>query len=253
MSPEFCHRNSKGKRLSEPKSSELRDMGLGIGEIVKFTQGALAPVGGTLSDVWAGVIGDRVAGWRLKNAMATQRALFEEARKAGVKINTSKIPERYAIGWFEEASKQDEPEIQVLFARLLLRASEGDKDALDRRHVATLSQFTPIDAAIFNELFNRKMRDGAWNPPIMPLQRWQHEVTVRMLVRTHGEQAGASVEHLVNLGVLARGFQIQAKAGRNDLNGLDTRAINRITVKNEVIATALGWSLNMALKDASVD
>ncbi len=226
-------------------------MGLGIGEIVTFTQDTLAPVGGTLSDVWAGVIGDRVAVWRLKNAMATQRALFDEAQKAGVKINTSKIPERYAIGWFEEASKQDEPEIQVLFARLLLRASEGDKDALDRRHVATLSQFTPIDAEIFKELFNPKAREGGWNPPVMSLPRWEHERTVRMLVRTHGEQAGASVEHLVNLGVLARGFQIQAEAGRNDLRGIDTRAINKITIKNEVIGTALGWSLHMALKDAS--
>lgn len=47
--------------------------GLGIGEIVTVAKDVLAPVGGTLSDVWQGLLGDKVAAWRLKNAMATQK------------------------------------------------------------------------------------------------------------------------------------------------------------------------------------
>lgn len=179
------------------------------------------------------------------------KAVLEAAEKAGLKINTAKVPERYAFAWFEEATKQDEPEIQALFARLLVRASEGDKDALDRRHVATFGQFTPIDAAIFQELFYAK--EQSWPTwafgPQFP--RWEHEPTVRRLDRIHGETAGASVEHLINLGVLARGFQLKATPSRNDLRGLGSQAISTIAVKNELIVTALGWSLQMALKEKS--
>jgi hypothetical protein len=222
--------------------------GVGIDEIVTFAKDALAPVGGTLSDIWAGLIGDKVAGWRLKNIMATQKAVFEEARKAGLAINTSKIPERYAVGWFEEAAKQDEPEIQALFARLLLRASEGDRNALDRRHISTLSQFTPIDAAVFDSLFNPKKQEGSWNPPVLALPRWNHEATVRDLARTYGEAAGSSAEHLVNLGVLARGFQLEQRhhARRGLVFGEENNTT--LSIKNELIATALGWSLHLALK-----
>lgn len=227
-------------------------MGVGIGEIIAIAKDALAPVGSTLSDVWAGLIGDKVAAWRLKNIMATQKEVFEEARRAGLTINTSKIPERYAVAWFEEAAKQDEPEIQTLFARLLVRASEGDKDALDRRHVTTLGQFTPIDAAIFDNLFNPKHKEGGWNPPIVRLPRWNYEATVRSLSITFGEAAGSSTEHLINLGVLARGFQLEQRrrASRGLVFGEESNTT--LSVKNELLATALGWSLHMALKEAPI-
>ena len=55
-----------------------------------------------------------------------------------MKVDRTQIPERYAITWFEEATKQDEPEIQQLFARLLARAAAGDEDAADRRQLEIL-------------------------------------------------------------------------------------------------------------------
>lgn len=40
-----------------------------------------------------------------------------EVGKVGLNLDRSKIPERYAFAWFEEETKQDEPENQELFAR----------------------------------------------------------------------------------------------------------------------------------------
>ena len=127
---------------------------LELGDLIKPAQEVLSPIGGTLGETWQALFGDRVAAWRLKNAIETQKRLHDELRKAGLALNTSKIPERYAFAWFEEATKQDEPEIQALFARLLARAAAGEEDAADRRHLGTVGQMCPMDARIFLQMFD---------------------------------------------------------------------------------------------------
>ena len=98
----------------------------GIKEIAKATEEFLRPVGETLGDLWRGIAGDRVGQWRLRNAMELQKKTFQEAKRLGLVINPDRIPERFAIAWFEEATKADEPEMEILFARLLARAAAGE-------------------------------------------------------------------------------------------------------------------------------
>jgi len=131
---------------------------ISVGEIIKPIQETLAPVGNTLGDAWQALIGDRVGVWRLRNAAKLQTKVNDEVRALGLKLNTSRIPERYALAWFEEATKQDEDDIQDLFAKLLAKASAGDDDALDRRHIGILTQFTPIDAQVFDMLCQYRKR-----------------------------------------------------------------------------------------------
>lgn len=230
-----------------------------IGELVPIVQGAPGnigagetgkplreSVGGTLADVWQGIVGDRVAAWRISNAAAISARLTQKLTETGTKLDRSKLSDRYAFTWFEEATKQDEPEIQELFARLLLRAAQGDRDALDRRHMVTLSQFTPSDALIFKALFPAPQ--GNRFPQFSrTLPRWTHEYTVNRLVREHGEAAANSVEHLINLGVLARGFEL--KTGQSSRSLSSSHPTTSVSVKNEIIATGLGWSLQHALRE----
>jgi hypothetical protein len=205
-------------------------------------------VGNSLADVWQGIVGDRVAAWRINNAADISKKLDEKLAAKNVKIERDRISDRYAFTWFEEASKQDEPEIQELFAQLLLNASQGDSDALDRRHLSTLSQFTPIDAMVFDRLFYPK--DGGVRfvgfAPSLP--RWSHQSKVSLLARELGDQAPNAVEHLINLGVLARGFKLETGVNTRRL-GAGAPALN-VTVENEIIATGLGWSLHLALKNS---
>lgn len=130
---------------------------LGTGKLIDLARDLFGPVGGTLSDAWAIAIGDRMASWRARNAMKYQPLLQEEAARLGLKVNYAKIPDRYAFAWFEEASKQDEPEIQILFARLLARAAaEADRadQAPDRRLIGVLGRLTPADAILFQRLYS---------------------------------------------------------------------------------------------------
>ncbi|SDD84582.1 hypothetical protein SAMN05444678_1261 [Sphingomonas sp. YR710] len=125
---------------------------LGLGKAVDLVRDMLAPVGQSASEVWNGLIGDRVTYWRVRNFLRYQPMLAEEASRLGLKLNPSRIPEKYAFAWFEEASKQDEEELQILFARLLARAANGDSEASpDRRLIDILARLTTDRCAALSE------------------------------------------------------------------------------------------------------
>lgn len=176
-------------------------MGIDVTKMIEPAKELARPMVATLSDTWAAVIGDRVAAWRLKNAAALQLKVNEEVGKLGLKLDRSKIPERYAFSWFDEATKQDEPEIQGLFARLLARAAAGDEDALDRRHLEVLSRLTPTDAAVLQRIV-AKCKPSEGDSSIDGLMLW----------RERDECAGnfdMTMEHLVTLGVIERRFTLR--------------------------------------------
>lgn len=207
-------------------------MGLDVTKLIASTGKAIAPFVGTLGDAWSALVGDRVAAWRVRNAAALQSAIFVELGGRGLKLDRSKVPERYALTWFEEATKQDEPEIQALFARLLVRAAEGDRDAADRRHLEILTKFTPRDAEAFRWFF--PMDDGK-NPSHSEYDLWKK-------VKTEvGDDAWMSIEHLLVLGVLERRFDIVTKEE-------SFFAADAWTAAAEITATERGMSLNRACK-----
>ena len=130
---------------------------LGTGKLVDLARDLFGPIGTTLSDAWALAIGDRMASWRARNAMKYQPLLQQEAARLGLTIKHAKIPDRYAFAWFEEATRQDEPEIQLLFARLLTRAAAEQGSAEhtpDRRLIDVLGRLTPADALLFQRLYS---------------------------------------------------------------------------------------------------
>lgn len=194
---------------------------LGIGEIVKVSGEAMSAPASSLGDAWHALIGDRVSHWRLRNAMKLQEATNAEAKRLGLKLNTARIPERYAFAWFEEATKQDEPEIQVLFARLLARAAAGDNEAEDRRLIPILSQLTPTDAAIFQRVYSDQPfpDTGAYSETRsiaepMTLARdklgWPRD-WMKALVEHFHPGAEKSIEQLIVLGLLAGAFYTEGE------------------------------------------
>lgn len=236
-------------------------MGIDIQNLIAPVQDALAPVGGTLSDAWQAVIGDRVTAWRLKNAAKLQLKINDELRGLNLKLNSTRIPERYAFSWFEEATKQDEPEIQELFARLLARAANDDEDALDRRHINLLSQFTPLDAKVFFALFGplitmqRRARDVV--PSAM---HWREGFVIQRLEGKFGKKVGMSLEHLENIGVLKTDYKIKAD-GMSSLMRLMNYERSptsfdfdrAVKIENEIVVTNLGFSLYQAIKTDESD
>lgn len=206
------------------------------------------PVAGSVSETWAAIIGDRIANWRLVNAAKLQLKVQEEFKKLGLEPNTDKIPERYAITWFEEASKQDEDEIQDLFARLLARAAAGENDALDRRNIEIVSKLTPNDAALFLE-----MAAGGWGARRHPGKLHWIEIGKffsRDPTKVDVEKFSRSYEHLITLGLLSRQTQSEEKV--NNRSVTHSPRIQTI-VTNIVILSDTGTSVYEAVKEIDGD
>lgn len=207
-------------------------MALDVTKILASASNTLAPVGSTLSDTWHALIGDRVAAWRLKNAAALQVAVLAQIDILGLKFDRTKVPARYALTWFEEATKQDEPELQELFARLLVRSASGETDASDRRHLEILTRFTPLDAKAFVWFFENLASAPGQHPSSDEYGAWK-----RVKVELE-DGAWMSVEHLLALGVLERRFDV-VKKEEHSFN-------EEWTASPELTATERGMSLYRA-------
>lgn len=208
-------------------------MNIGITKIVAPVANAVAPATATLGDTWSALVGDRISAWRLKNAADLQVKVLAHVGALGLKIDRTKVPERYALTWFEEATKQDEPEIQDLFARLLARAAAGDHDALDRRHLDVLTKLTPLDARTF-EWFFTKAKLGV-QPSGDEYELWK---SVRAEL---GADAWLSLEHLMMLALVERRFDtIKKEDGILDFI---------MTAEPQLMGTERGVSLFKALRE----
>lgn len=199
-------------------------MTINPGEIIKLAREAAKPVAYSLSDAWQGVVGDRVAAWRLKNAAKIQIKVREELDRLGVSLNLAHIPERYAFSWFEEATKQDEPEIQELFARLLAKAAAGDAGSADRRLLEIVSKLTPDDAKMSQFFFDfrpasRTISKDDSRLEDLEIDEYELFKTVREM---YGKDAWRSIDHLISMGVIERRVTIDGDSVFNALSSLQT-------------------------------
>ena len=172
--------------------------------IVKTVADIASPISASLTDAWAAVLGDRIAVWRVKNAAKLQASVNVEMKALGIALDRARIPERYAFAWFEEATQQDEPEIHELFARLLARAATGDPDASDRRHILTISRFTPVDSCVLKFVYERapQRRQSDITGRALQGATYREGALYDIVAKEFGDEARQSVEHLIVLGVL---------------------------------------------------
>lgn len=182
-----------------------------ISKSIDLARDLLAPVGQTLSDAWNMAIGDRMGYWRAKNALRYQPLLAQEAGRLGLKLNLAKVPDRFGFAWFEEASKHDEPEIQVLFARLLARAAEENATAEpDRRMIDVLTRLTPADALLFQRLYSDQPfpDTGPYTDTRglgkTPDQGYPVDWLTSLLAKVHPDFTAVSLDNLVLQGCVGR-------------------------------------------------
>lgn len=235
---------------------------LGLGKGIDLVRDIMAPVGGTMSETWAALIGDRVSYWRAKNAMQYRPLLSEEAARLGLRLSPSKIPEKFAFSWFEEASKQDEPELQILFARLLARAADADADSTgDRRHIDVLARLTPQDAKLFERLYcDQPFPDTGVYAETKGIgdereRQWPLDWLKSLLGHVHPGFSPVSLDNLVLQGCLARSARLDFSNSGGAVSMAMPTAISwgkelrdRIKQRECVEATELGKELYEAVK-----
>lgn len=237
----------------------------GATDIKAVTKEFLSPLGGSLSDAWQAIIGDRISHWRLRNAMNLQVKANEEAARLGLAIRPGSVPERYAFAWFEEATKRDEPEIQVLFARLLARAASGADESDDRRLLGLLNEMTPADAGVFQRVYSDQPfpDTGAYSDtgPIgskggFARERWPRDWMTALVEHFHPGEAEAAIENLIRIGCLGATLIVEGETNSSfnprpeDFDRLNWKRViqSYAALRGYVTATRLGQKLATAVK-----
>lgn len=151
----------------------------------------------TLSDVWNAIVGDSVSAWRMRRVIPIQKAVEKQASENGVKIAFDKLPEHYALRWFEASTQSEESdEITEIFARLLVESCGGNKDALRTILLEKVASFSAADAIIFGAFIRNLIRKFDEEAPDMGI------TIVPGVAEGTGPQID-SVQMLVSLDALA--------------------------------------------------
>jgi hypothetical protein len=236
---------------------------LGLGKAIDLVRDMMTPIGGTLSESWAALLGDRVAYWRAKNAMQYRPLLAAEAARLGLKLNAAKIPDKFAFAWFEEASKQDEPEIQVLFARLLARAAGPETSAGgDRRMIDVLARLTPADARLFQRMYSDQPfpGTGAYSDTKSigddREQMWPIDWLTSLLRHVDADYDPISMDNLVVQGCLGRSLRLDLSRSGGavatptpDHIAWGKEIADRVKQREFIVATDLGKALYAAVRE----
>ena len=201
-------------------------------------------VGGTLADVWQGLIGDRVTAWRIRNAAGVNEKLGKELAKTGQSLNLDTIPEGVAFAWFQKATETDEPEIQELFAKLLANAASGNVEALKKRNIDLVSRLTPDDGRLLSALADQRREERAqgW----VPRRPWSLKANYQLgrFVEKHGLVA-ESFDALMSLGILRIDRSVSYARTRGLRTSLvqETVTLPSIQTEDSFILTLVGGSL----------
>lgn len=115
-------------------------------------------IGSTLADVWQGIVGDRVAAWRVRNAAGIHEQLTTYVVEKNLSLDFSRIPEGFAFTWFEQATTHEEPEVQQLFATILANAALGNDEALQRRNLEIIGRFSVYEAKLIQTIIQQVRR-----------------------------------------------------------------------------------------------
>lgn len=193
-------------------------------------------VGGTLAEVWQGVLGDRVTAWRIRNAAALNLKLGNELAKTGQALNLDKIPEGVAYAWFQRATEADDPEIQELFAKLIANAAAGSGEALKKRNIDLVSRLTPDDAKLLSMLavkLNENLRRWSKRSAQIDID-WGYATWLKQ----NGLEGSDAIDSLLSLGVIRHDKTVSVNSTSAE------RAIKAASSKNSG-----GWNLNYHLDD----
>lgn len=211
-------------------------------------------VGATLADVWQGIVGDRVAAWRLRNAAALNTKLQAAISKTGNSLNVDKIPEGIAFSWFEKATQSDEPEIQELFALLLANAASGNEDALRKRNIELVASLSPLDAKFLAYVAER------FTDQLMPRYH-PFSMTLDTFFMHRFKEAGFDTElpidSLLSLGILrldqalkpspSATFRVSRSLSNMDGRVLPSDLTKLVELEKKLVLTELGKSLVNAI------
>lgn len=154
------------EKMSAPDPAESKDIKIVLfeSEIEKQAGKVAGRVFGTAADGLMGVAGDiigalvtdRIKEWRTRNLVNSLAKTAELLKAKSIPLEKTKaLPMGDAYAMFEEASKQDDPTIQDMWAALLANALDPDSDVrIEPAYVSTLKVIGGAEAKILDYICN---------------------------------------------------------------------------------------------------
>jgi hypothetical protein len=125
-------------------SGKAIDAASGVGRFFERVMGDL------VTDA-VGIISDKIRYYRTENAITL--AMKTEERLKALNITTFRVvPPKIAIPLIEQATLEDEPDLQVMWANLLAAAMGATEHDITKKYVSALSEMTSAEALLFEYL-----------------------------------------------------------------------------------------------------
>jgi len=120
-------------------------------EILKGSLGrAVDGFSGTISTVWGGLIGDRLGEWRTRNLISSLQKTHQLMKEKGIDTkNCRPLPNGELYTIFEGASKQDNPDLQKIWASLLANSLNPKGKQFRKEYARIIGELEPLDARFF--------------------------------------------------------------------------------------------------------
>jgi len=129
-------------------------------EIIKKIEDFLQTVFGESAKEIGGIIHDWAKYWRWNNLLKINEKIEKIREKRGIEGNTIAIPSGLAIEIIEVSSKEDNENIQQLWAGLITNATDSSKNTNIRKlFIRILGSLDPIDASILEWFGNQGFRN----------------------------------------------------------------------------------------------
>jgi hypothetical protein len=134
--------------------------------------------------------------WRAANLDRSAYKWSQKRKRRGIHPEITKLlPFREAIGVIDAASKEDDDDVQELWARLIDNATNPDSQVeIKKMHIELISSLNGIEACVLRAIFARSDTQSGWKAA---MKRWP---------KLSSEQLRVCMQNLQRLGIVAPGM-----------------------------------------------
>lgn len=144
LNPDSPHLSLPGQEMEKAASEVLKVLGNETGK-------GIASIAG---NAFGGLFGDKIRDWRTRNMIKTAAKTKLFLDQMGIPLEKTKalpLGEFYQL--FEEASKEDAPDLANMWSKLLASAmSDTEGNVETKRHIKIIQQLSPGDASLLQSI-----------------------------------------------------------------------------------------------------
>ena len=141
---------------------------------------AAGGLGDTVATVWGGLIGDQLNEWRTRNFVNGLEKTAQFLKAKGINLSDCRaLPNGEMYSIFEGMSKQDDPDLQELWASLLANSMNPNGTGFRREFIVILDSLEPSDARFLTFIgkVEKFEKSNEYPRPNVPIKIFEGDLT----------------------------------------------------------------------------